>query len=264
MSASLSTPTTAPQHAVLLAATSASVIAYEILIMRLLSIGQWHHFAYMAISMGLLGFGAAGSMLFLLFRRIQRNLEGWLVGLAAATAVSFSLAFSLSQKVGLDPLQLVWQPNQWLSMLLTYLLMAVPFLLAGGIVGIILTGAGGQAHRMYAVDLLGAGCGALAIVPALYLGPPWTVLPALGCLILMGALWCGLKLRRTNLGVMIILIAAGLLTTVHPGGRGTPTRAEKSKGGRDTRRAQWPMHHTQHRGDPRHTCDGPAHLLWSG
>jgi spermidine synthase len=169
----------------------------------------------MAISMGLLGFGAAGSMLFLLFRRIQRNLEGWLVGLAAATAVSFSLAFSLSQKVGLDPLQLVWQPSQWLSMLLTYLLMAVPFLLAGGIVGIILTGAGGQAHRMYAVDLLGAGCGALAIVPALYLGPPWTVLPALGCLILMGALWCGLKLRRTNLGAIIILFAAGLLTTVY-------------------------------------------------
>ncbi len=215
MAASLSTPTTAPHHAVLLAATSASVLAYEILIMRLLSIGQWHHFAYMAISMALLGFGAAGSMLFLLFQRIQRNLEGWLVGLAAATAVSFSLAFSLSQKVSLDPLQLVWQPNQWLSMLLTYLLMAVPFLLAGGIVGIILTGAGGQAHRMYAVDLLGAGCGALAIVPALYLGPPWTILPALGCLILMGALWCSLKLRRPNLGVITILIAAGVLTIVY-------------------------------------------------
>ena len=127
---SVSTPTTAPHHGALLLATSASVLAYEILIMRLLSIGQWHHFAYMAISMALLGFGAAGSMLFLLFKRIRRNLEGWLVGLAAATAVSFCLAFSVSQKVSLDPLQLVWQPSQWLSMLLTYLLMAVPFLLA--------------------------------------------------------------------------------------------------------------------------------------
>lgn len=212
---SLSTATTAPQHAVLLLATSASVLAYEILIMRLLSIGQWHHFAYMAISMALLGFGAAGSVLFLLFKRIRRNLEAWLVGLAAATAVSFCLAFSLSQKVGLDPLQLVWQPSQWLSMLLTYLLMAVPFFLAGGIVGIILTGAGEQAHRMYAVDLLGAGCGALAIVPALYLGPPWTILPALGCLILIAALWCGVKLRRPKLGVITLLIAAVVLTMVY-------------------------------------------------
>jgi hypothetical protein len=183
--------------------------------MRLLSIGQWHHFAYMAISMALLGFGAAGSMLFLLFKRIRRNLEGWLVGLAAATAVSFCLAFSVSQKVSLDPLQLVWQPSQWLSMLLTYLLMAVPFLLAGGIVGIILTGAGEQVHRMYAVDLLGAGCGALAIVPALYLGPPWNILPALGCLILMAALWCSMKLPRPKRGVITLLIAGGVLTTAY-------------------------------------------------
>jgi spermidine synthase len=212
---SLSTPTTAPHHAVLLLATSASVLAYEILIMRLLSIGQWHHFAYMAISMALLGFGAAGSMLFLLFRRIRRNLEEWLLGLAAATAVSFCLCFSLSQRVGLDPLQLVWQPKQWLFMLLTYLLIAVPFFLAGGIVGIILTGAGERAHRMYAVDLLGAGGGALAIVPALYLGPPWTLLPALGCLVLMGALWCGLKLKRPRLGGITLLVAVGALTTVY-------------------------------------------------
>ncbi|UCB48586.1 MAG: SAM-dependent methyltransferase [Deltaproteobacteria bacterium] len=210
-----STTTTTPHHAVLLLATSASVLAYEILIMRLLSIGQWHHFAYMAISMALLGFGAAGSMLFLLFKRMRKNLEEWLLGLAAATAVSFCLCFSLSQKVGLDPLLLIWQPSQWLFMLLTYLLMAVPFLLAGGIVGIILTGAGERAHRMYAVDLLGAGCGALAIVPALYLGPPWTILPALGCLVLMGALWCGLKLRRPRLGGITLLVAAGAVTMVY-------------------------------------------------
>ncbi|UCF56736.1 MAG: SAM-dependent methyltransferase, partial [Deltaproteobacteria bacterium] len=207
--------TVAPRHAILLTTTSASVLAYEILIMRLLSIGQWHHFAYMAISMALLGFGAAGSMLFLFFNRIQGSLEEWLVGLAGATAVSFSLAFSLSQKVGLDPLQLVWQPTQWLTMLFTYLLMAIPFLLAGGIVGIILTGAGEQAHRMYAVDLLGAGFGALAVVPTLYLGPPWIILPVLGYLILFGALWCCLKLRRRKMGGFTLLIAAGLLTMVY-------------------------------------------------
>jgi spermidine synthase len=207
--------TVAPRHAILLTTTSASVLAYEILIMRLLSIGQWHHFAYMAISMALLGFGAAGSMLFLFFNRIQGSLEEWLVGLAGATAVSFSLAFSLSQKMGLDPLQLVWQPTQWLTMLFTYLLMAIPFLLAGGIVGIILTGAGEQAHRMYAVDLLGAGFGALAVVPTLYLGPPWIILPVLGYLILFGALWCCLKLRRRKMGGFTLLIAAGLLTMVY-------------------------------------------------
>ncbi len=207
--------TCAARHGILLFATSVSVLAYEILIMRLLSIGQWHHFAYMAISMALLGFGAAGSMLFLLFRRIRRSPDTWLVGLAGAAAVSFPLAFSLSQRVGLDPLQLVWQPTEWVAMLLTYLLMAVPFLLAGGIVGIILSGAGEQAHRMYAVDLLGAGCGALAIVPALYLGPPWSLLPGLGYLILCGAIWCCLKLIRPRRGGAALLLAAAVLTLVY-------------------------------------------------
>jgi hypothetical protein len=105
--------TASPHHAILLLSTSASVLAYEILLMRLLSIGQWHHFAYMIISMALFGFGAAGSLLFLLFERIKKNLDEWLLVLAGATAVSFSMAFSLSQKVALDPLQLVWQHNRY-------------------------------------------------------------------------------------------------------------------------------------------------------
>lgn len=203
--------TTAPRHAVLLSATSASVLGYEILLMRLLSIGQWHHFAYMAISMALLGFGVAGSLLFLFFREIERRPDGWLVGLAGATAVSFSLAFSLSQKVGLDPLQLLWQPAEWAALFLTYLLMSVPFLLAGGIIGIILTGAGERTHRMYAVDLLSAGCGALAIVPALYLGLPWTLLPALGALVLLGSLFCCIKMKKPWVGATTLLTSAVLL-----------------------------------------------------
>ena len=97
-------------------------------------------------------------------------------------------------------------------MFLTYLLMAIPFLLAGGIVGIVLTGAGEQAHRMYAVDLLGAGFGALAVVPMLYFGPPWVILPILGYLILFGALWCCLKVKRRKMGIITLLIAAGVLT----------------------------------------------------
>ncbi|MDP6180699.1 MAG: hypothetical protein QGG48_12485, partial [Desulfatiglandales bacterium] len=92
MTEHLSPICTAPRYALLLSATSASVLAYEILLMRLLSIAQWHHFAYMAISMALLGFGAAGSLLYLLFKRIQRCLDEWLVWLAGTTAVSFSLA----------------------------------------------------------------------------------------------------------------------------------------------------------------------------
>ncbi|WP_150744739.1 hypothetical protein, partial [Pseudomonas fluorescens] len=44
-----------------LALLSASALGYEVLLLRLLSIIQWHHFAYMMISVALLGYGAAGT-----------------------------------------------------------------------------------------------------------------------------------------------------------------------------------------------------------
>ncbi|MFC1531948.1 SAM-dependent methyltransferase [Thermodesulfobacteriota bacterium] len=205
--------TASPPYAVLLASTSITVLAYEILLMRLLSISLWHHFAYMVISMALLGFGASGSILFLLFDQIKRNLNGWLILLSSVASVSFSFTFSLSQRIGLDPLQLIWQPVQWVYMLVTYLLMTIPFIFAGGIIGIILTGAAARVDRMYAIDLLGAGCGALVIVPVLYTAQPWKLLPILGYLMLSGSAWCCLKLRRPMIGFTALLISCILLTT---------------------------------------------------
>jgi spermidine synthase len=190
-------------------------LGYEILLMRLLAIGLWHHLAYMVISMALLGYGAAGSLLFLFFDNIKKRMDGWLVFLSGATAVSFTLAFSLSQKVGQDPLQLIWQPAQWGAMLLTYLLMGVPFLLGGGIIGIILTGSGEQAYRMYAIDLLGAGSGAFAIVPALFLGPPWHLLPAAGGLVLLGGLCFVPRMKHRKIGAVTILFSACMLTLIY-------------------------------------------------
>ena len=213
MGIALKIPT--PHRAVLLFCTSASVLAYEILLMRLLSIALWHHFAYMVISVALLGFGAAGSMLFLLFEKIRSRLEGCLILLACATAISFSLAFSLSQRVGSDPLNLVWQNKEWFYMLITYLALALPFLMAGGIVGIILSSAGEQAHIMYGADLLGAGVGVVAVIPALYLGPPWALLPALGCIVLVGALWCCRFIGKPVKGMLAILVSAFLVGAVY-------------------------------------------------
>ena len=42
---------------------SAAAIAYEILLTRLFSIILWHHFAYLIISVALLGVGASGTVL---------------------------------------------------------------------------------------------------------------------------------------------------------------------------------------------------------
>ena len=209
------TPAVTSHHALLLFCTSASVLAYEILLMRLLSISFWYHFAYMVISLALLGFGAAGSFLFLLSRRVYGNMDAWLVLLAGAASLSFPLAFSLAQAIGLDPLQLVWQNKEWVRMFATYLVMAVPFLLSGGIVGIILSAAGPEVPRLYAADLLGAGFGCMAVVPALYLGPPWLLLPLLSGLVLAGAGWCCMRTAWGRKGILVLPVSGTLIAACY-------------------------------------------------
>ena len=205
------TPPVTSRHAVLLFFTSASVLAYEILLMRLLSITFWYHFAYMVISLALLGFGASGSFLFLLSRRVYEKMDAWLVLLAGIAALSFPLAFSVAKEIGLDPLQLVWQNKEWVKMAATYLVMAIPFLLSGGIVGIILSAAGRDVPRLYAVDLLGAGFGCVAVVPALYLGPPWMLLPLLSGAVLAGAGWCCMRTPWSGKGILVLPLAGTLV-----------------------------------------------------
>jgi hypothetical protein len=42
-------------------AALAAAIGYEIVLKRLFAIALWHHFAYMIISLALLGYGASGT-----------------------------------------------------------------------------------------------------------------------------------------------------------------------------------------------------------
>jgi len=45
---------------------SAAGLAFEITLTRVFALAQWYHFAFMSVSLALLGFGASGSALSLL------------------------------------------------------------------------------------------------------------------------------------------------------------------------------------------------------
>jgi len=96
----------------------------------------------------------------------------------------------------------------------TYLVMAIPFLLSGGIVGIILSAAGRDVPKLYAADLLGAGFGCVAVVPALYLGPPWMLLPLLSGAVLAGAGWCCMRTPWSGKGILVLPLAGTLVLAV--------------------------------------------------
>ena len=204
--------TSRPRHAAVLFAASASVLAHEILLMRILSFAYWHHLASMAVSMALLGFGAAGSFLFLARERVWRDPDAALAALAAAAALSLPGSLILFRALDLDPFLLVWQPGEWGTLVGAYLSLSLPFFFAGGMAAVVLGGAGERTPRMYAADLSGAAVGALTVVPALFLGPPWTLAPALGGVLLLAALPCARASGRPRrASACLVLAAAGLV-----------------------------------------------------
>lgn len=138
-----------------------SVILFEIALTRVFAIMMWHHFTYMVISIGLLGFGASGSLL-----TAQRASErkgdpnDALAKVSFAYGLSVIAAFLLATRIQPDSLA-IWQDKSnflWLSLI--YLVIGVPFLLGGYGIGLALTRCVKDVNRLYFADLVGSALGA--------------------------------------------------------------------------------------------------------
>ncbi|CAN7322237.1 SAM-dependent methyltransferase [Variovorax sp. LjRoot130] len=172
--------TRAPLIAVAL--ISAAALAYEIVLMRLFSIMLWHHFAYMIISLALLGWGASGAVLTLAQPAVQRHFAPLFCASAAAFGAGAVGCFLLAQRVPFNPLELLWDPRQPANLLAIYLLLLLPFLCAGACVCMALLRFRGKLARIYSFDILGAGAGSLGIVALLFVLSPAEALKLIGAL----------------------------------------------------------------------------------
>ena len=150
---------------VTVALISAALIAYEIVLMRRLLIESWHHFGYLVISTALLGFGASGTFLAVIERRVRarpRETMFWLtVGMAAALLVMPRLASRLPVTARFIPDDL-WDQVGWWS--LYWLTALIPFLLGAAFLGTALMTAGRRVGRVYAANLFGSAVGAVAAI----------------------------------------------------------------------------------------------------
>jgi hypothetical protein len=166
---------------------SAAALAYEILLTRLFAIIQWHHFAYMIISVALLGYGAAGTMVSLFRPRLEQRLAPVFASAAAAFGVTSMGCFLLAQALPFNALEFLWDVRQPLWLLAMYMLLFVPFFLAAVCVCLAFTRYATQARRVYAFDLMGAAFGSLGVIFALFALQPATVLACVAALGLIAA-----------------------------------------------------------------------------
>jgi spermidine synthase len=142
---------------------SAASLAFEVNLTRLFSVAQFYHFAFMTVSLALLGFGASGTFLSLAGGRI-RHPERALTLLAWTFALTAVGSYGLTQALPFDSFRVALDPRQWGILALHYVALSLPFFCAGAATGLLLSLQRGAVGRTYAANLAGSGLGCLLAV----------------------------------------------------------------------------------------------------
>ncbi|MFY9344932.1 MAG: hypothetical protein WAT39_20735 [Planctomycetota bacterium] len=193
-------------------ALSLAILVLQIALTRLLSVVLWYHFAFVAISLAMLGLALAGIGLFLQPRLLAATprLLPWYCRGAGVTMLA-ALVFVLFAAPSSDGSGMLAG-----DIVLLYLVLLVPFTLAGFAVSALLSFHARHIGPLYARDLVGAGIGCLAVVPMLDLGgAPGAILGGVALLFASGALLAPGRARWLDIALLVAtlgLIAANATT----------------------------------------------------
>ena len=190
---------------------SAAALAYEVLLIRLFSIIHWHHFAFMVISIALLGYGASGSFITVFRERLSDHFDAALSGNILLFGLSSIGCFLWVQSIPFNALEILWDVSQWQRLLLTYVLLALPFFFVANAIALSMVRFPQQIALIYAYDLIGAGLGAVVVMLLMRVV---AVEAVLRCVALLGlcAGWFLLRGVNTRLrGVSVLLLLCCVL-----------------------------------------------------
>ena len=190
---------------------SVTALSYEILLTRLFAIIQWHHFAYMIISLALLGYGVSGTFLTLYSQRLREHFTFAYITNIVLFSITLLLCFIIVQQIPFNAEEILWDWRQLIWLSLMYLLLMLPFFFAANAIGLTMIARGRRIPWIYAADLTGAGVGSVAIVFLLYGTMPVTVLQILYLLGISAVLIAVLELnylqnRRVWLLALLLLL----------------------------------------------------------
>lgn len=202
-----------------IALVSATALAFEILLMRLFSIIQWHHFAYMIISLALLGYGVSGTFLTLFSKTVTGRFKVFYAGNILLFGLSVLLCFWLAQQLPFNPEEILWDTVQPLYLAAIYLLLALPFFFVANAIGSVFMVFTEAISRVYAADLFGAGLGALAIIGILFVAMPEQALLWLMLFGISTSIVALIEVKQRFNIITLIALSAALLVVILPADR---------------------------------------------
>jgi hypothetical protein len=184
---------------------SASSLLYELFLTRYFSIAHWNHLSFMVIGIAMLGYGASGAVFALVAKPREYAMVFPIVSLACAVCVLGS--FLCLRLIPLDYLRLPIEPMQLCYLLLTELVLSLPFFFAGFGSCLAYVGFPEKSGRVAFASMIGSGAGAVVpifllpslggsglvaaaaltpIVAALILSIPWVQKPRTASRVLLG------------------------------------------------------------------------------
>ena len=151
---------------------SAAALFFELTLTRIFAVTQWYHFAFISVSVALLGFGASGTWLALapvkpspITQQARREhrlaILRLLSTLASLFALTILLAYLAVDYVPFDSYRVAWERRQLLYLAVYYSALIVPFIFAGACIGLPLTAWAERANALYAANLAGSAVGSL-------------------------------------------------------------------------------------------------------
>ena len=194
-----------------IALSSFAALLLELSLTRLFSVVLFYHFAFLAISIALLGLGAGGVFSHLLKRRLGgielRRLAAWC---AALTAISIPVVLEI---VLHTPVSLDLTGGNFLRLSVIYTASAVPFFMIGVQFSVVFARVAERIPRLYGADLTGGAMACLAVVPLLnWIGGPNAVLFAAVAAAGAAFVWSPSKFERkwaaALAGALLLTLAA--------------------------------------------------------
>jgi hypothetical protein len=136
-------------------------LLFEIQLIRLFSIAHFYHFAFLVVSIALLGYGSSGTILSIIRHNKRASSLADLQLLSFASSSSILVAFILTNLIPFDSYTIAWDFNQFLLLGLNFFILSLPFFFSGLIVGIQLSRFPAASNRTYAASLLGSAIGCI-------------------------------------------------------------------------------------------------------
>jgi hypothetical protein len=190
--------------------TSAALLVTELALTRIFSVTMYYHFAFLAISIALLGLSASGVYTYVARPWLDRFSTQRLLaahGMVFALVTLVSLTAVIRFHVGLR----YTAGHIAVMMLLLYALAALPFFAGGCVVALAITRGTRQVNAVYAADLVGASGGCLLLLPLLnVVGAPGAVVVAAAFGAVAAVFLAPPELRRASVGVLAVVVVGPL------------------------------------------------------